>query len=153
MTQDPTTTTKMPMTTVEYRNKKGEYHRDGDLPAVVYPNGDAWYFFNGRCHRDGDRPAVVCTNGCKYWFRDGEQYRAEHNHATTFVVKNSSLKPSACVGKKCAITLKEITSSDAVGQCCKCTAVCIFNDLSEWMKENDSCPQCKQRWTNFTKYY
>lgn len=30
-------------------NDSGAYHRENNLPAVVFSDGDLWYFENGRC--------------------------------------------------------------------------------------------------------
>jgi hypothetical protein len=45
-------------------------HRDGDLPAVEYSNGDLEYWLYGKRHRL-DGPAVIIGDK-QYWFKDGE---------------------------------------------------------------------------------
>ena len=37
----------------------GKRHRDGDLPALVWADGDQEWWQNGQWHRDGDQPAIV----------------------------------------------------------------------------------------------
>lgn len=56
-----------------YLNDK--LHRDGDLPAIEYWNGDNEWYQHGKRHRDGILPAIECTNGHKYWFRYGLLHR------------------------------------------------------------------------------
>ena len=57
--------------------KDGKLHRDGDLPAVVYPNGGGQQWFtDGKLHRDGDMPAIMWPNkGGKRWYKDGKLHR------------------------------------------------------------------------------
>ncbi len=37
--------------------KNGKFHRDNDLPACEYPNGQNELYKNGMRHRDNDKPA------------------------------------------------------------------------------------------------
>ena len=49
-------------------------HR-GDGPALIRPDGyEAWYQY-GQFHREGDRPAMTLPNGEKRWYYDGELHR------------------------------------------------------------------------------
>ncbi|RTK95514.1 MAG: hypothetical protein EKK64_06745 [Neisseriaceae bacterium] len=48
-------------------------HSFNDCPAVIYPNGDAEWWCNGKRHRING-PAVVYGNK-QYWFVDGEFQR------------------------------------------------------------------------------
>lgn len=90
---------KYPTGMIEYRNKKGQIHRDGDkpaviepgggkvwykngirsrdndLPAVEYPHAKYWYSPQGNRHRDNDLPAVEFTNGSKHWYQYGDLHR------------------------------------------------------------------------------
>lgn len=52
---------------IEYRNTKGELHRE-DGPAVFQPEGDyrSWWL-NGRMHRD-DGPATIYEDGSVVWY-------------------------------------------------------------------------------------
>lgn len=63
-----------------YFNSKSELHRDNDLPAVEYANGDAAWYINGRRHRNGDKPAVIEMDGFKAWYTNGKLHR-ENNPA------------------------------------------------------------------------
>lgn len=78
---------------------EGEYHRDGDEPAIIWADGDRyWYkhgllhrdndlparesngtyqwYFNGALHRDGDKPAIVIVDtGIQIWYLHGNFYR------------------------------------------------------------------------------
>ena len=55
--------------------KDGKRHRDGDLPAVVFENGDAVWYKDGKRHRDGDKPAVVFVSGYCAWFINNKRHR------------------------------------------------------------------------------
>ena len=57
--------------TVEYRNANRKLHRE-DGPAVIYANGDQFYYQNGKLHRE-DGPAVIFANGDQYYCQNGEQ--------------------------------------------------------------------------------
>lgn len=50
-------------------NEANQLHCE-DGPAVVWPNGDEYYYINGMLHRE-DGPAVVRANGTKYWALNG----------------------------------------------------------------------------------
>ena len=67
--------TVLPDRTKEWRNTAGEYHRDGDRPAVIYADGSQEWWWHGEHHRDGDRPATVRANGQQEWFQHGELHR------------------------------------------------------------------------------
>ena len=54
-----------------WRNKKGNLHRDGDLPAVIYADGTKSYYKNGNCHREGGKPAMITKKRYEYWI-DGK---------------------------------------------------------------------------------
>jgi hypothetical protein len=42
-----------------WKNSNGDYHRDGDLPAIEYEDGYKAYFVDGLCHRHiSNGPAV-----------------------------------------------------------------------------------------------
>ena len=51
-----------------WRNEKGQIHRDGDMPAVVYADGTKEWYKEGKCHRDGGLPAVISARGQKEWY-------------------------------------------------------------------------------------
>jgi hypothetical protein len=61
--------------TKEWRNKNGEYHRDGDEPAVILADGSRYWYKDGKYHRDGDEPAVILADGSRYWYKDGKWHR------------------------------------------------------------------------------
>lgn len=47
-----------------WKNKDGQFHRDGGLPAIEFANGNKFYYKNGKNHRDGvDLPAIEFANG------------------------------------------------------------------------------------------
>ena len=89
----------MTETKYEYKNDFGQWHRDGDLPAVEtidgtkewwdngvlhrggdcaaieYSDGTKHWYLNGILHRGGDRPAVEGLDGFKSWFDNGKRHR------------------------------------------------------------------------------
>jgi len=56
-------------------NSKGQFHRDGDLPAIIYTDGTKAWWKNGQLHREGDLPAVIYCNSTKLWYKDGLLHR------------------------------------------------------------------------------
>jgi len=52
--------------------KNGNYHRDKDLPAIIYVDGTMFWFKNGQSHRDNDKPASIWNNGDMEWFINGK---------------------------------------------------------------------------------
>jgi len=50
----------------------GEFHREGNLPAVINSNGSKWYYVHGKLHRE-DGPAVEYSDGDKYYFLNGKE--------------------------------------------------------------------------------
>jgi hypothetical protein len=69
------TMTTRPDGTREWRNEKGELHRDGDLPAVQFLDGSLEYYAEGKRHREGDRPAVVQAGGLRIFWQKGKRFR------------------------------------------------------------------------------
>lgn len=64
----------------------GCYGREGDLPAVIYPDGTKlWYTPNPKrgsfgqrnelAHRGGDLPAIERVNGDRLWYQMGKLHR------------------------------------------------------------------------------
>jgi len=56
----------------------GEMHRDGNLPAVEFSNGDKFYYIHGKAHRE-DGPASEYVNGTKFYYLDGIEF-SEQNY-------------------------------------------------------------------------
>ena len=55
---------------VEWREPiNNNLHREGDLPALEYSNGDKYWYINGVLHRDRDRPPIVLRTGEQRWQR------------------------------------------------------------------------------------
>jgi hypothetical protein len=44
-------------------------------PAILKPNGDQWWYLNGKLHRDNDKPAYISHDGRKAWFQEGVMHR------------------------------------------------------------------------------
>ena len=40
--------------TKRWKNEAAEYHREGNLPAIIYPYGSEFWFINGTCYRFDD---------------------------------------------------------------------------------------------------
>jgi len=57
--------------TMYWFNKYGEYHSNGDRPAIIYSDGEKRWYKNGQIHRDSDKPAIIYSDGDKYWFKNG----------------------------------------------------------------------------------
>jgi hypothetical protein len=57
----------------EWRNKKGEFHRD-DGPAIIGLNGTKYWYINGKRHRDGG-PALIHPDGRQEWYQNGKCHR------------------------------------------------------------------------------
>ena len=55
--------------------KNGQLHRDGDLPAVIYPTGGQEFYKNGQRHRDGDLPAYIRPDGMQMFYKNGQRHR------------------------------------------------------------------------------
>jgi len=53
----------------------GNYHRDGDLPAIIWDDGAQTWFRHGDRHRDGDKPAYISSNGTQAWWQHGKRHR------------------------------------------------------------------------------
>ena len=53
-------------------NELRQYHRI-DGPAVIWIQGDKWWYINGKRHRE-DGPAVELTEGHKEWWLNGIRY-------------------------------------------------------------------------------
>jgi len=58
-----------------WRNSAGQRHREGDKPAVIYPDGSAFYYKEGKIHRDGDKPAVIYPDGSAFYYKEGKIHR------------------------------------------------------------------------------
>ena len=55
----------------------GKLHRDNDLPAVEWKNGEKEWYKNGVKHRDNNLPAVEYFDGHKAWYLNGVCYRID----------------------------------------------------------------------------
>jgi hypothetical protein len=61
--------------TIRWYNVNGKLHRNNDLPAIEYANGDKEWYINGKLSRNNDLPAIEYANGTKFWFVNGKQHR------------------------------------------------------------------------------
>jgi hypothetical protein len=52
------------------------FHRDNDLPAVVYPDGTCEWWFDGKRHRENDNPSTIYADGSQFWHQYGRLHRA-----------------------------------------------------------------------------
>ena len=48
------------------------YHRDNDLPAIIYATGAKLWYKEGKLHRDCDLPAKIYTDGSSLWYKEGK---------------------------------------------------------------------------------
>lgn len=53
----------------------GRYHRDNDLPAIIYSDGRKEWYQNGEKHRGNDLPAVIHKNGTQEWYQYNKLHR------------------------------------------------------------------------------
>ena len=83
--------------TTRWYNEKGKLHRE-DGPAVVWPNGDTYWYLNGTKHRE-DGPAFEYFDGHKAWYINGKKLTEEDF--------NNRNKP--CIGKKVIVDGIEYT--------------------------------------------
>ncbi len=55
----------------EYNNQVwrifNKFHRENDLPAIIYHDKIETYYYNGKLHRDADQPAIVYHNRVEYY--------------------------------------------------------------------------------------
>ena len=58
-----------------WRNKKGQIHRNYDLPAIIYANGTQEWYKENKLHRDNDLPAIIDADGTQYWYKDDKRHR------------------------------------------------------------------------------
>lgn len=63
------------MKEIEYRNSKGNLHRE-DGPAYIEYDGTEHWFYDGKRHRE-DGPAITTWNGWKRWYRHGRLHRTD----------------------------------------------------------------------------
>ncbi len=63
----------------------GQFHRDNDLPAVIWANGTQQWWQHGQRHRDNDLPAIIYANGMQQWYHHGQHHRDNDLPATTHV--------------------------------------------------------------------
>lgn len=71
----------------------GRLHRDGDLPAVVWPDPDPakiiydaakeWWV-HGKLHRAHDKPARLWPSGSCEWWVDNKQHRDNDKPAAVY---------------------------------------------------------------------
>lgn len=69
--------TVYPSGTEEWYDQDGQFHRDGDLPAVTYANGDKFWYQYGKLHRENDLPACEFGSGTKNWYQHGNLHRED----------------------------------------------------------------------------
>ena len=51
-------------------------HREGDLPAVSFPDGHKEYWEHGKLHREVG-PAIIKSDGTCFYYHKGEEYYPE----------------------------------------------------------------------------
>ncbi len=60
---------------IEYRNGKGQLHKE-DGPAVEFSNGSKAWYLNGKRHRE-DGPAIEYYYGYKAWYLNDKHHRED----------------------------------------------------------------------------
>ena len=61
-----------------WKNKFGQIHRGGDLPAIIWRNGACEWVRNGKNHRDHNLPATIGVNGFCQWFQNGKRIKCNY---------------------------------------------------------------------------
>ena len=61
----------------EWKNDRGQPHREGDKPALIYDNGTVVWCKDGKLHRLDGRPWNVTSREDDPWFIEGIQYDTE----------------------------------------------------------------------------
>jgi len=74
---------------VFYRDRATDQLHRTDGPAVIYANGDHYWFLHGQLHR-ADGPAMEYANGGRWWYWHG-QHMTEQEHAAATARKASPL--------------------------------------------------------------
>ncbi|HBG35915.1 MAG TPA: hypothetical protein DDW88_02450, partial [Treponema sp.] len=91
---------------VEYANgdkewwKNGQLHRDNDKPAIEDKNGTKKWYINDKLHREGDLPAVEWSNGDKDWYKNGKRVAASHLFVSQEKHESNNLTKEATMPKK-----------------------------------------------------
>ena len=95
--------------------KNGELHRDGDEPAVIDSYGSVEYYKNGELHRDGDKPASIWPDGDKFYYKNGVEYTKEQ------VEKMEEIRTKILnrIAVRCARYWYDKTYSDTEGEAFK----------------------------------
>ena len=60
---------------ISYHLPNGKYHRDNDLPAIIFSDGRQDWYQHGNYHRDNDLPAIICSNGTQEWYQNDQLHR------------------------------------------------------------------------------
>lgn len=61
--------------------KNGKLHRDPNPitgkvgPAIIYPDGSQFWYWENIAHRDNDEPASVYADGAKIWYKNNRRHR------------------------------------------------------------------------------
>ena len=66
--------------------ENGEWHRDGDLPALVYSNGTKKWYQHGKLHRVNNKPAAIFHDGRKQWWKNGVRIKMNYIEGTTTII-------------------------------------------------------------------
>lgn len=67
--------TTLPDGTQNWRNSRGELHRE-DGPAVIEQDGTHIWYLNGK-FQNASGPTIVWTNGIQFWYLNGKLYRTD----------------------------------------------------------------------------
>jgi len=73
---------------VYWVNTEEQTHRDNDLPAVIFSDGNQQWWVNGKLHRDNDLPAAIFADGTQQWRVNGKLHRDNDLPAVIFSVGN-----------------------------------------------------------------
>ena len=70
--------------TMVWKNEDGEIHRENDMPAIIFINGDKYWCKNGLNHRDRDLPTKIFADDSRIWYKNGQRHRNGDKPAIIF---------------------------------------------------------------------
>ena len=62
-----------------YYLKNNDFHREKDLPAVIWEDGSKFWLKNGSFHRDNGKPSHIYPSGKVAWWENGNFIKDNRN--------------------------------------------------------------------------
>ncbi len=76
-------------------DSEGEYHRDDDLPALVWKDGGQHWYLRGNPHRGDGLPACISADGTMAWFEYGVKIGDQDNLPLNAIFPNNLIKSAS----------------------------------------------------------